>query len=396
MQDLKLEGWTLSALRENNSSRNIATLAKTSSTSRVFNALKVFQENFGRSEDDFQPIFQCRALNKCIIVKHTLRAEERHLYEFKGSIATKLIFPFDPGNLNTGGKFVFVGQRNWMDVIDTEVGADPALYPSDFAILQLFGGIPSFDPFLLKEWLAREGYRPHEAYFGLSNVDIQKMESFVFTEVSDLVSNAFKGSVGRETILKLVRKLLSSYYDVELEPLRVVLGLSHAEFQDGLFAWKGFLYYKWMAKLIHPMIPRMTAQMGKILPRRQMDADDYEMLARRRREITQQLVMLFNSVADCVALYNSSFSSFRNGTSAKAFRDFLLDAPNLFIFLGEKMGVMSHVIHQWQYRMRAAEGTKMTTEEIYNLFNEFCECLNAVAPDGYEPSQPDAGSYELL
>ena len=383
------------ALRETNSDRNLATLAKSGATSRVFNALKVYQEHYARGDEEFTPIFQCRALNKCIIVKHTLRADERRLYEYQGSIATKLIFPFDPENLNTGGKFVFVGQRNWIDIMNIEIGADHSLYPRDFSILQLMATIPSFDPFLLKEWLGREGYHPHESYFGLSNIDIQKMEAFVFTEVSQLVSAAFSGGVGRDTILKLVRKLLSSSHDEELEPLRVVLGLSHVEFQDGLFAWKGFLYYKWMAKTIHPMIPRMTAEMGKVLPKRQFDPDDYEMLIRRRRQITQSLVALFNSVADCVALYNSSFSAFKNGVSAKAFRDFLIDAPNLFIYLGEKMGVLSHVLQQWQYRMRSMGATKITTEEIYVLFTEFSECLSAVSPAPYEEKEDSDLFYEL-
>ena len=59
------------------------------------------------------------------------------------------------------------------------------------------------------------------------------------------------------------------------------------------------------------------------------------------------------------------------------------------------MGVLSHVLQQWQYRMRSMGATKITTEEIYVLFTEFSECLSAVSPAPYEEKEDSDLFYEL-
>jgi hypothetical protein len=39
--------------------------------------------------------------------------------------------------------------------------------------------------------------------------------------------------------------MLSNEVGKKLEPLRVTLGLTGNEFREGVFSWRGFLYYKW-------------------------------------------------------------------------------------------------------------------------------------------------------
>jgi len=361
--------------REDTSTRSLAGLYSSASTSRVFNALKVFQTHQQIDDTTFRPIFANKHLNKSLIVKHTLRMDERYMFQYLGCIVTKILFPIDVENLNAGARYVYIGQHGWMDILAADLGMDRQECSRDFAVLELLDKVPSFDPFLLREWLARAGITPPDAYFMLSNIDVSKMESFVFSEVSRLVANAFAGATTHETIIKLVRKLLNSSYDEELEPLRLVLGLSRMEFRDGLFAWKGFLYYKWMAKNIQPLIPRLITELGRVMPPRRNDPETFDAMEDMRRKLGRDMVAMFNSAAASVNLYENSFKDLSEGHSAKGFREFLLSAPDQFIALGKKMGILSHLLHSWQFRTSGKRVVSIKPDELWVMLQEYSECV---------------------
>jgi hypothetical protein len=46
--------------------------------------------------------------------------------------------------------------------------------------------------------------------------------------------------------------LLSGRMDQILEPLRVTLALTDNDFREGIFSWRGFLYYKWSIECFWP------------------------------------------------------------------------------------------------------------------------------------------------
>ena len=50
----------------------------------------------------------------------------------------------------------------------------------------------------------------------------------------------------RELSVRLADKLMTDETAQSLDPLRATLQLSGDEYREGVFAWKGFLYYKWM------------------------------------------------------------------------------------------------------------------------------------------------------
>ena len=58
--------------------------------------------------------------------------------------------------------------------------------------------------------------------------------------------------------------------------------------------------------------------------------------------------------------------------SPKTFRDFLLSAPYMFVELGEKMGVISHIVSFWRYRFPAGVQPKIDAEELTAVFTDFC------------------------
>jgi len=60
-----------------------------------------------------------------------------------------------------------------------------------------------------------------------------------------------------------------------------------------------------------------------------------------------------------------------------AFRDFLMNAPSMFMVLGERIGVISHIVSFWQYRFPTAMDLIASTEEVVDILQDFHSNLEA-------------------
>jgi hypothetical protein len=72
-----------------------------------------------------------------------------------------------------------------------------------------------------------------------------------------------------------------------------------------------------------------------------------------------------------LSVYDKSFSDLVAHQAPKAFRDFLLSAPETFLQMGEKMGAISHIVGFWRYRFPAGKPAKVDAEELSTIFQDF-------------------------
>jgi hypothetical protein len=250
--------------------RSLRALERTASTSRVLNLIAVEAESTHRPEYGQAPMFRNRVLNTALILKHRLRNDDIYLFDEARPTATKIIIPFDRSDLGLGGQSVFVGQRGWADLVVEACNASGDM-SRDLATLRLIDMLPSLDPFLLREHLRRHGVLVANCYFALSPADLENMQGFVTMEISRLIELAYRGSagVGRAHAARLVEALLSTDVDERLEPLRETLVMEGESFKEGVFSWKGFLYYKWMLTKQWPQLTTVGQEIGKVVDHRQ-------------------------------------------------------------------------------------------------------------------------------
>src|SRR5438445_11953798 len=93
------------------------------------------------------------------------------------------------------------------------------------------------------------------------------MQRFVSGEISKLVELAYGGGASGApdaNISKLVTLLLSGEVDARLAPLRLTLGLEGENFREGVFSWKGFLYYKWVLNTLWPELREVITELAEI------------------------------------------------------------------------------------------------------------------------------------
>jgi len=364
-----------------NDRRDLSMIRESGSTARVLN-LAFVHERHGE-EPDYQehPLFRNRRLNQSVIIKHTVRAEERAYFPRPVATATKVVLPFASTDLRLGGASFFVGQTDLARLMRDTLGGynDPFVLEADMEMLRVIDSLPSFDPFLMRERLRREGITPARCYFDVTDADLTRMRKFVTGEIAQLVELAFAshGAAARSLASKLSDKLMTDETAASLEPLRQTLRMTGDEYREGVFAWKGFLYYKW---LVGEFAPRLADLARQILAARILRAtiDQRAQLAGARQRIVDHLGRTSANVQCALDDYDTAYIDLANGRP-NAFRDFLLRAPGMFLVIGEAVGVIKHVESFWRFRFPSDATPMLDADEAFEIFIEFETTLGGLA-----------------
>ena len=342
------------------------------STSRVLNLVQVWRLNKDNDEYREKPLFQSPIINNSFILKHRIRSDETYMFTSPRTVATKIIVPFDLNDLRAGGRSLFVDQRGFVESLRSAGNYKSEMLERDLTVLKLLGAIPSLDPFLLREHLRNNDIDVAPCYFTISAGDQERMQNFVSGELTKLIQLAAGGNSSDAAVTRMVEAMLSSKVDEKLEPLRMTLGLNGADFREGVFSWRGFLYYKWSMASFWPDVMRILREVNQIQPFGPVDQEQRALIASSKRTIIEMVRDNGNHVTKVLNIYDNSFADLVARHSPKGFRDFLLSAPYMFLELGEKMGVISHIVSFWRYRFPAGVRPKIDAEELSAIFQDFC------------------------
>ncbi len=359
--------------------RNLEHLKSSASTARVLNLLRVWEENGDSAPDGAvrnpdwaaRPIFRTAALNRALIIKHRLRRNETDLFTGRRQVATKVVIPIDDADLKTGGRYVFVNQIGFERMMMEAFGVAPN-HP-DIETLRLIDKLPSLDPFLLREQLRRGGLDPSPCYFSISDSDLQRMLAFVRSEIEPLVTlslGADTVAVNSDSAGRMASKILSNTPGDQLDALRLTLRLAPEQYQEGVFCWKGFLYYKWTLAALLGEVAGVAEAVRTIKPVGKVDRAAKEYLARSRDVLRGRIIKTCDEVSRTLRVYDDAYAKLTQEGRPIAFRDFLLDAPSMFAKLGDQLGAVQHIVSYWRFRF-CSSASPVNVEELMDIFMDF-------------------------
>ena len=358
------------------------------STSRVLNLGHIARTN--REDPDYalKPMFRSPAVNTAFLLKHRMRSDETYLFNSVRSVATKIIIPFDLEDLRAGGRSIFVEQRGFVETLRAAGHYSNENLERDLIVLRLMNSLPSLDPFLLREHLRNNGIDVAPCYFEISAGDQKRMHDYTAGEISKLIRLASGGSNNEGSTSRMVSALLSTQVDEKLEPLRMTLGLSGNDFREGVFSWRGFLYYKWSMNQFWPDVMKVLRELNEIRPHGAISPAQQVFLSGARRNIIEQVRDSGKNVSKVLEVYDNSFQDLVANQAPKTFRDFLLSAPNLFLDLGEKMGAISHIVSFWRYRFPPGSPALIDAEELSIIFQDFSSGFSERKEEGPALKKP--------
>jgi hypothetical protein len=369
---------TKSAGQSSREVRSLANLSETASTSRVLNLARINLLSGTLEEYSRNPFFKDAQLNRAIIIKHTLRVNERDLFTKPKRTATKLILPFDVSDLRLGARSIFINQVGFDGFCRNFFNYSLSSTAQDIETLKLLDTIPSLDPFLVREHLNRQKIRPAACYFKIAQNDVQAMIGFANSEIEKLVRNAFGDAMSSGTV-KLTDKILSNELDKELSPLKLTLRMSDEEFSDGLFSWRGFLYFKWRYLKLQDEMRAVLGGIANYQPVGSSDDGIRDYLRTARPRIARKIVNAVSDVGQTLSIYDQAYHALIDAGNPGPFRRFLLDGPNLFYDLGESIGILGHVSSFWGYRIglgKQQKTSRLSPMEYVDMLMDFEESMS--------------------
>lgn len=371
---------------KNREIRSLQHLEAHASTARTLNLVAVMKKHRDDPEYSRAPFFHNPVLNRAIIVKHRTRPHERTDFVDERVSATKVILPIDITDMVAGAQSFFIGQRGYEDILAEFLGEGTKQNQHDENLLRLLATLPSLDPFLMRERLKQEGFEPARCYFDLTDADAALMFEFVRKEIMPLVGISIGGDVDAASnakTAKLASKILANAGDAEMEPLRLGLGMDKNAFDEGVFCWKGFLYYKWSLSELVPMLRPVTTEIAAVQPVGPCSYDEKRYIEAARGRLASLLMRTFDSVRKTLKVYDDAFADLTRNGQPQNFRAFLMLAPGMFYDIGERIGAVQHIVSFWRFRFPAGARMGMNAEELVELLADFEYSLGGPEPEAF-------------
>ncbi|WP_304073812.1 hypothetical protein [Maricaulis maris] len=363
---------------------DLRNIIKGGATSRILDLHSIAKRygEFDAHADN--PFFQHSRLNRCFVVKHTMRAHERPYVMSSQPVVTKVLVPLAHDDLALGGHAVFVEELGFAAKMRTlfERTDEPHLLDLDLIRLRELAALPSFDPFLIAERF-RDHVRPiDDCYFNITVAEVDRMESSVAKQIVSVIALAFgEESGGRddERAMRFTRQLLSGDLDGRMQALRRSLDMTEIEFKSGIFGWKGVLYYRWCMSEALGALKSFITQL-KAASIVGASAQEHHELQHMRRTIIDETRHRWKSLTSVMDEYERVFGRFCRGEDVNGFRNFLLKAPTLFYDVGSDLSVVSHIPGYWTYWARQNTKGFLHAREAMMLFSDFTASVTRFAP----------------
>ena len=111
-------------------------------------------------------------------------------------------------------------------------------------------------------------------------------------------------------------------------------------------------------------------------------------------EVNQAILGQVRQVRDTLQVYDDAFAELTQAGNPMAFRSFLLKSPRMFITLGERTGMVSHIASFWRYRFPKGRGLMIELDELFDILQDFHQGLGE--DDDEKAKPPMVGDSALL
>jgi hypothetical protein len=109
--------------------------------------------------------------------------------------------------------------------------------------------------------------------------------------------------------------------------------------------------------------------------------------------VNQAILGQVRRVRNTLQVYDDAFAELTQAGNPMAFRNFLLKSPEMFITLGERTGMVSHIASFWRYRFPKGRPLKVELDELFDILQDFHQGLGE---DDDKAAPTPAGDGALL
>jgi hypothetical protein len=286
-----------------------------------------------------------------------------------------VIIPISDKDLDLGGHSIFVESADFERLLAAHLGVrrDSADFASDVTRLRCLAALPSFDPYLLLEYFRRAGETIDGCYFHIADDELARISDYTAGQIDALVRKAVGGGGDAATLAqskRLAKALFENENSDQLRVLRDALRMTEQEYADGVFGWKGTLYYSWRTQECYAELVAFMNDL-KSLRVTGLNAEDRTEMRTLIASILQLSLGRWNRLKGKLSAYHVEFERFVSRGDPAALKAFMARAPELFVDMGEDIGRLQHVSSYWKFWTRGRRVQTLSGMEAFDLLPDF-------------------------
>lgn len=374
--------------------QSLRSITARASSARVLDLHSLALEQLDNEAHRERPMFEHPVLNRTIIVKHHPRPGEFEYAADRGAIVTKVIFPFDPDDLDLGGQFLLVDDPELPLKLTRQLDYSEIDPTRDLTVLQLLDRLPTLDPFLLDEAMSANKFDVARCYFRLSPADKAEMSDFVARQVEQLIGLCF-GDMAPGKAKRLSDLILSADDGPELEPLRQAMRMGEQQFSQAMFLWKAVLYYRWRSRSLMPDVKATHRSIGAVDTQR-FDPDSARFARNSIAELEALMGDCERRIAELFRIYDGVFEALTKERTPEPFRKFLSDGPRVFARLGERMGQLEQLVSYWEHQFPGRKTRQLSPEAIVDGLRNLIGALSLGTAGADQPRTERVWGPEVI
>jgi hypothetical protein len=320
-------------------------------SSRVFNCNETSRK-LQKQDAAATPFFKTPRFNALVFIKDAVPEAER-----RGNappVGTKLYVPFNEEDIYEGGRTVFLHDPQLAATLAAHFGlSDAAHKPAldhDLRVMKIIDGLPSLDPFLMKDVFARENIAVNEAYFEISPEQWREIEIFILQRFEPLVKAAFPDAMSSdEKARQLVEKIWEAKDTAALAPLIAAFRLPPENALEIFSAWKGINFYSFQYHKVRPLLIDLAKWLNAVeIPVGALPSEDRSKLLANRDAVKEQLRRDWQSVEVILREYDEAYDKmFKSNAGSTQFLTFLRGSRQAYWNLGSGIGKTNHTGYCW-------------------------------------------------
>jgi hypothetical protein len=120
-----------------------------------------------------------------------------------------------------------------------------------------------------------------------------------------------------------------------------------------------------------PNVRPVLAELTAMRPVGQTTGEERDYITVAKTRLVKIMTDSCDTVRKTLKVYDDAYSELTKNGQPKAFREFLLTAPNLFYELGERLGAIHHVVSFWRFRHPEGSIDRIKANEFVDLLSDF-------------------------
>lgn len=303
---------------------------------------------------DSPALFTTGPLNRVILMKHTLRAEEREQIVTSRRSANKLIFPIDIKNLSTGGYSVLFEEIGFQKKMHRYMGGARGFesFGTDVRKLRVLSQSATFDPFLIRERFRMHDLDADDGCFAIT----PEREQQVLAYLHDHIQALFMGATKDPTLSAKIAdgfcyKVFGDEFSDYARYLNQFFAMDGRAIIEAAFAWKSFLYQRLVYKENHRQVLRNLRMIFDMPLPAGMRRDHREYCQRIQMRLKRNLHDHLSYIRDSFGAYDRANYDFSVLKNPSRFIAFLGDAVERSYEVGDRLGLLLHYSALIAYRL---------------------------------------------